>query len=123
MLPTAATRDDPPWAALRLRGIVIEALIMRVTDTQLLFPCLLLAIAVLGAPPTLEPDDRAGAEVAPGASRSVDPGWEAYITLAWWLTTFPGAVILLTVLGINFIGDWLRDLLDPRPQSGNVRGA
>jgi peptide/nickel transport system permease protein len=41
----------------------------------------------------------------------------AYITVAWWLTTFPGAAIMLTVLGINFMGDWLRDLLDPRLQS------
>jgi peptide/nickel transport system permease protein len=40
-----------------------------------------------------------------------------YITVAWWLTTFPGAAIMLTVLGINFVGDWLRDLLDPRLQS------
>jgi len=37
-----------------------------------------------------------------------------YITLAWWLSTFPGAAIMMTVLGINFVGDWLRDLLDPR---------
>ena len=41
----------------------------------------------------------------------------AYITVAWWLSTFPGAAIMLTVLGINFLGDWLRDLLDPRLQS------
>ena len=41
----------------------------------------------------------------------------AYITIAWWLTTFPGAAIMVTVLGINFLGDWLRDLLDPRLQS------
>jgi peptide/nickel transport system permease protein len=41
----------------------------------------------------------------------------AYITVAWWLTTFPGAAIMLTVLGINFLGDWLRDLLDPRLQT------
>jgi peptide/nickel transport system permease protein len=41
----------------------------------------------------------------------------AYITIAWWLMTFPGAAIMLTVLGINFLGDWLRDLLDPRLQS------
>jgi peptide/nickel transport system permease protein len=37
-----------------------------------------------------------------------------YITLAWWLSTFPGAAIMVTVLGINFVGDWLRDVLDPR---------
>ena len=41
----------------------------------------------------------------------------ADIPVAWWLTTFPGAAIMLTVLGINFLGDWLRDLLDPRLQS------
>ncbi len=40
-----------------------------------------------------------------------------YITLAWWLTTFPGAAIMITVLGLNFLGDWLRDLLDPRLQN------
>jgi len=37
-----------------------------------------------------------------------------YLTNAWWLTTFPGAGILVTVLGVNLIGDWLRDYLDPR---------
>jgi peptide/nickel transport system permease protein len=41
----------------------------------------------------------------------------AYITIAWWLTTFPGATIMLTVLGINFMGGWLRDLFDPRLES------
>jgi peptide/nickel transport system permease protein len=32
---------------------------------------------------------------------------------AWWLTVFPGAFILVTVLCVNFIGDALRDALDP----------
>ncbi|MEX2540586.1 MAG: ABC transporter permease [Trueperaceae bacterium] len=36
------------------------------------------------------------------------------INLAWWLTTFPGLAIAVTVMGFNFVGDWLRDLLDPR---------
>ena len=38
----------------------------------------------------------------------------ALINIAWWLTTFPGLAIMLTVVAFNFIGDWLRDLLDPR---------
>jgi peptide/nickel transport system permease protein len=38
----------------------------------------------------------------------------ALINIAWWLTTFPGIAIMLTVVGFNFIGDWLRDELDPR---------
>jgi peptide/nickel transport system permease protein len=32
----------------------------------------------------------------------------------WWPATFPGLAISLTILGINQVGDWLRDLLDPR---------
>jgi len=33
---------------------------------------------------------------------------------AWWLTTFPGLAIMLTVLAINMLGDGLRDVLDPQ---------
>ena len=32
----------------------------------------------------------------------------------WWLATFPGVAIMLTVLSFNILGDWLRDFLDPR---------
>ncbi len=37
-----------------------------------------------------------------------------YISTAWWLATFPGLAILVTVLEINLFGDGLRDTLDPR---------
>ncbi len=37
-----------------------------------------------------------------------------YITSAWWVVTFPGLTILLTVLAINLVGDGLRDALDPK---------
>jgi peptide/nickel transport system permease protein len=37
-----------------------------------------------------------------------------YLTIAWWLTTFSGLAIVFTVLGVNLLGDWLRDSLDPR---------
>jgi len=37
-----------------------------------------------------------------------------YLTVAGWIAVFPGLAILFTVLGINFLGDGLRDLLDPR---------
>ncbi len=40
-----------------------------------------------------------------------------YINSAWWMTTFPGIAITITVLGVVFLGDWLRDFLDP-----NIRG-
>jgi len=37
-----------------------------------------------------------------------------YLSTAWWLATFPGLAILMTVLGINLLGDGLRDTFDPR---------
>ena len=39
-----------------------------------------------------------------------------YLINAWWLSTFPGLAIVVIVLGINLLGDGLRDLLDPRSQ-------
>jgi peptide/nickel transport system permease protein len=48
------------------------------------------------------------------------PEWGAMISLGrfrfynWWLTTFPGLAVLTVVLGFNFLGDGLRDALDPR---------
>jgi len=49
------------------------------------------------------------------------PEWGAILSVgrqfmrrAWWLTTFPGLAIMITVLGINMFGDGLRDALDPR---------
>jgi peptide/nickel transport system permease protein len=40
-----------------------------------------------------------------------------YIETAWWLWLFPGLLMALTVLSINFIGDGLRDALDPRSRA------
>jgi peptide/nickel transport system permease protein len=53
------------------------------------------------------------------------PSWGAmldegrnYLTTAWWLALFPGLAILILVLGINLVGDWVRDILDPRMERG-----
>ncbi|MEC7837065.1 MAG: ABC transporter permease [Chloroflexota bacterium] len=37
-----------------------------------------------------------------------------YMSTAWWISFFPGVAILLIVFSMNFLGDWLRDKLDPR---------
>jgi peptide/nickel transport system permease protein len=37
----------------------------------------------------------------------------AYITMAWWLVTFPGIAIALTVLAVNLLATWLRAVTDP----------
>lgn len=37
-----------------------------------------------------------------------------YLTSSPWIATFPGLAIMFTSLGMNLLGDWLRDVLDPR---------
>jgi peptide/nickel transport system permease protein len=37
----------------------------------------------------------------------------AVIDVAWWMTVFPGLAIMITVVGLNLLGDGIRDLLDP----------
>lgn len=56
----------------------------------------------MGAPPP-----------APTWGRMLAEG-RVYIMDAWWLVTFPGLAIMLTILSINLLGDGLRDALDPR---------
>ena len=52
-----------------------------------------------------------------------NPSWgsmlgagRGYVTIAWWLSVIPGAVIALTILSLNMLGDWVRDKLDPKRQ-------
>ncbi len=56
----------------------------------------------LGAPPTV-----------PSWGILISEG-RSYIREAWWLTVVPGLAIAITVLGLNLLGDGLRDVLDPR---------
>ena len=37
-----------------------------------------------------------------------------YLNKSWWGSFFPGFAIFLVVMSLNFLGDWLRDKLDPR---------
>ena len=37
-----------------------------------------------------------------------------YVTTKTWLTIYPGLAIMITILGLNLLGDGLRDALDPR---------
>ena len=50
---------------------------------------------------------------APSWGYMVNEG-RSVIDRAWWISAFPGIVIGLVVLSGNFLGDWLRDKLDPR---------
>ncbi len=44
-----------------------------------------------------------------------------YISTSWWMPLFPGLCIFVTVLGINLLGDALRDFLDPRLKRSGAR--
>jgi len=56
----------------------------------------------IGIPP---PTPAWGAMVADGKD---------YLSTSWQISFFPGMAIFLTVIGFNFLGDWIRDYLDPR---------
>lgn len=56
----------------------------------------------LGVPP---PTPTWGGMLADGRS---------FLDTAWWIALFPGLTLMLTVLSVNLLGDWLRDVLDPR---------
>jgi len=43
-----------------------------------------------------------------------------FLYVAWWLAAFPGAALALTALGVNLLGDWLRDTLDPKDRKSVV---
>ncbi len=62
----------------------------------------ILSFLGVGVPP---PNPAWGLMIADGRS---------YISLAWWLCTFPGIAIVLVVLSCNLLGDWLRVRLDPK---------
>jgi len=58
-------------------------------------------------------------------AQAPSPEWGAMVSLGrtylrnyWWLATFPGVAILLTVIGFNLLGDAVRDVLDPRMRRG-----
>ncbi len=97
--------------ARRLR-IILRHLLPNVTNQIIIIATLELANVIileaalsflgLGIRP---PDVSWGAMLANGRD---------YLTVGWWIATLPGIVITLTILGINLMGDWANDMLDPR---------
>ena len=53
-------------------------------------------------------------------------GWDFasgrdFVSVAWWMSTMPGLVLFLTVMSLNMLGDWVRDITDPKMR-GDVVG-
>jgi peptide/nickel transport system permease protein len=57
----------------------------------------------VGAPPT-----------SPSLGTLIRVGNDYLFSGEWWITIFPGAVLVLIALSVNLLGDWLRDALNPR---------
>lgn len=84
---------------------------------NLLSPVVVLATLQLGAAVGLEAAlTFLGLGIQPPASAwglMISDG-RLFMSQAWWIPTVPGIAIVMTVLGSNLLGDWLRDRLDPR---------
>ena len=92
---------------IMLRHVLPNSMAPLIVQLSFVFSYAVLSEAVLGflglgAPPT---QPSWGILIAEG---------RGYIREAWWLTFVPGAAIAVTVLGVNLLGDGLRDVLDPR---------
>jgi peptide/nickel transport system permease protein len=57
----------------------------------------------VGVPPT-----------SPSLGTLIRTGNDFLFSGEWWITVFPGAMLVLVALSVNLLGDWLRDVLNPR---------
>lgn len=46
---------------------------------------------------------------------------QGYLQQAWWMATFPGLMIFITLISINLVGDAIRDAMDPRQEMRQPR--
>ncbi|QLG61422.1 ABC transporter permease [Halorarum salinum] len=103
---TAAVVAGANRRAVVLRHIVPNVSNTVITATTLLIPGLVLAEAALSFLGLGDPTAPSwGQVIASGRGDLAD---------AWWVSTVPGVFLFLTVLAFNFLGDALRDALDPR---------
>ncbi|PIE70845.1 MAG: ABC transporter permease [Deltaproteobacteria bacterium] len=54
----------------------------------------------------------------PSMGSLINSGFEYIFSGSWWITFFPGTLLILLVLVINLLGDWLRDVLNPKLYKG-----
>jgi peptide/nickel transport system permease protein len=86
-----------------LPGVINTVLVLAsLRAGQLILTEAFLSFLGAGIPP---PTATWGSMIADGRS---------HLTNAWWVSVFPGIAIGLTVMSLNFMGDWMRDKLDPR---------
>ncbi|MGS0465946.1 ABC transporter permease [Cobetia marina] len=57
-------------------------------------------------------------ETRPSLGSLIKSGFDYLQSGSWWITLIPGGVLILLVLVINLLGDWLRDVMNPRLYKG-----
>jgi peptide/nickel transport system permease protein len=110
-------REQPYVALARVANCSNFRILTRHIFPNLLATCVVLITLQLGRALIIEASITfIGLGIQPPASAwglLIAEG-RAYLATAWWIPTFAGVAITLTVLGANLLGDWLRDVLDPK---------
>lgn len=113
-------KEKPYVKALRTLGVGRARMIVRHIIPNTLFPVVARAPADVGLVLiTLAALSYIGFGPGPYVPEwgSLVSAGQAYIFQAPWLVIFPGAAIFLTSLSLNLVGDWARDVFDPRLRS------
>ncbi len=112
-----SARENLYVDAARTVGVPEYRILVQHVLPNIISPVIVLATLSLGATILTA----AGLSFVGLGAKPPSPEWGAMIAEGrqflqhqWWIGTFPGIAILLTVLAVNLIGDGLRDALDPR---------
>ncbi len=115
---TLVERNKEYVQAARVTGVAPLSIMRRHVLPNVLGPVLVLATiqvatAIIteatlsflgvGAPPT-----------SPSLGTLIRVGNDYLFSGEWWITVFPGAMLVLIAISVNLLGDWLRDALNPR---------
>ncbi|WP_206513552.1 ABC transporter permease [Pelagibacterium lentulum] len=115
-----SVREETYVESARAIGLGDTRIILRYILPNTLAPLMVQATFILALAIIAE----AGLSYIGAGTPPPTPSWgniladgRAFLNNAWWMTTFPGIFIMISVLGLNILGDGLRDLLDPRMEN------
>jgi peptide/nickel transport system permease protein len=115
---TMVERSKEYVQAARVIGVAPVRVMFRHVLPNVLGPVLVLAtIQIAGAIITEATLSFLGVGVpptSPSLGTLIRIGQDVLYSGDWWITIFPGAMLVLIALSVNLLGDWLRDALNPR---------
>jgi peptide/nickel transport system permease protein len=115
---TMVERNKEYVQAARVIGVAPLRVMLRHVLPNVLGPVLVLAtIQIAGAIITEATLSFLGVGVpptSPSLGTLIRIGQDFLFSGEWWITVFPGLMLVLIALSVNLLGDWLRDALNPR---------